>query len=186
MQHLFETYDEQGSASLSRIGLLHAVEEAFRNVTQRRSLQVVPDEVEDALGSFCTEMEMNAQANNNSLKKGTFSLGLQQGVDGDLQNLAARRRQSALGTHHISAISEILDEPPTVFMRCDEHGVERFYLGDTMCVKCEGEHLGFFDETDWQSGITGTARGEEVSPKAVSVKPLYEKSMRRKSSFAVH
>jgi hypothetical protein len=39
-------------------------------------------------------------------------------------------------------------EPPLVVLECDEHGVEKFFLADMMCVKCEEELL----KEQWGNG----------------------------------
>ena len=54
---------------------------------------------------------------------------------------AERRRSSRMG----DLTNEDDDtEPPRVFLHCDEHGAEEFFLSDLMCIKCEEEAHGFF------------------------------------------
>jgi len=169
LQRLFNTYDDQGTASISRTGFLVASEECFRGVTQRRQ-QLVADEVTEELEAFCTDKSMRAQANNTSLRRSTFHLG-----SADFSSLGSRRRQSSLGI-----AGKASHEPPTLWMRCDEHGIEQAFAADFMCVKCEEEHHGYL------SG-DGYVQTRTVTEMSQSSEELGRRSStRRKSSFAFH
>ena len=80
---------------------------------------------------------------------------------------------------------ERLDEPPIVYMRCSEHGVERFFLADMMCTKCERENLGIINEDDFVALGRDGASGSDGEKEAEQARPRTS-SVRRKSSFAFH
>jgi len=181
LQQLFDTFDEHGTASLSRTGFLVASEECFRGVTQRRQL-MVSDAVTEELEAFCTDKSMQAQSNNTSLRRNTFHLG---STDwGDLSTLGARRRQSTLG----ASGSKSSNEPPTLWVRCDEHGIEKVFAADFMCVKCEEEHHGYVRDDEYvQVQVQSATELSVLDERPQQGQGQGRKgSVRRKSSFAFH
>ena len=145
LKELFETYEAQGVAVINQIGLLRAVEESVFNVTNRVEDNVLRieddnDKVIDELKMLANESNAYRRKNNSgdSRGRGTFYLGLQPGGDNkDLSDLGERRRSSIVAM--AGAKEDDASQPPCVHMECDEHGVERFYLADLRCVKCEEE-----------------------------------------------
>ena len=103
--------------------------------------------------------------------------------------------QWAGGANAAGAEKQRLDEPPVVYMRCSEHGVERFFLADMMCTRCEREYLGilnadeFITLGDGESGSgsgSGSGSDEDGAGAAAAGRPLSISKARRKSSFAFH
>ena len=146
LKQLFETYEARGVALINQIGLLRAVEESTFNVTNRVEENVLKIDIDDD-DKVIDELKMLASENNAYRRKnnsgdprarGTFYLGLQPGGDNkDLSDLGERRRSSIVAM--AGAKEENVLEPPCVYMECDEHGVERFFLADLRCAKCEEE-----------------------------------------------
>ncbi len=191
MQMLFDRYDTQGTASISKTGFLSASEEAFRGVTQRKSV-FLQDEVMQELEAFCTDRSMQAQSHNTSLRRNTFTLGLgspDSNATGmsDLSQLGARRRISQLGSN-----TQSLHEPPTLWVRCDEHGIERAFAADFMCIKCEEEWHGYRRGQDYvQVGtaapvVSSQDKNAADSRGGTSTPGRSSGTTRRKSSFAFH
>ena len=144
LKQLFETYETHGVALINQIGLLRAVEESVFNVTNRIGDEALKfnddDKVIDELKMLASETNAYRRKNNggDSRGRGSFFLGLQPGGDNkDLSDLGERRRSSIVAMS--GAKEENVAEPPCVHMECDEHGVERFFLADLRCAKCEQE-----------------------------------------------
>ena len=143
LKQLCETYEAHGVALINKIGLLRVVEESTFNVTNRLEEQVlvkldVGDKVIDELKILASETNAYRRKNNSgdSRGRGSFYLGLQPGGDNkDLSDLGERRRSSIVAM--AGAKEDDVTEPPCVYMECDEHGVERFFLSDLRCMKCE-------------------------------------------------
>lgn len=142
---LFDMYDERGTAMMSKLGFLKACEEAHRNITNHRKRSAFTTR-DPALEEFIImATESNARARNGGdvdRKRSTFSLGLSTADNKDLSNLAERRRSSRMAD--LGNNEDDDTEPPRVFLHCDEHGAEEFFLSDLMCIKCEEEAHGFF------------------------------------------
>ena len=176
MEKLFHTYEEVGTASLSKQGFLKAVEECNRNIANRANISILANSniILEELRLFASEDMQFKEANGGS-QKNAFNLGLgdsamADGSPGGLSSLGERRRSSRMSSLADDDLSRS-DEPPTIHLRCDEHGVERFYLSDLMCLKCEEECQGFVS-------------GGGIEKKSLSF--AKKTSHKRKTSFSFH
>ena len=77
--------------------------------------------------------------------------------------------------------SKNANEPPTLWLRCSEHGIEKAFAADMMCVKCEEEHHGYLQGSDYVEVKTVSellnAQDTEQGKRG---------GVRRRSSFAFH
>jgi hypothetical protein len=105
LTQLFETYESQGTALISKAGFIKAVEESHYNVSNRAppavayGLQV--DRVIDELRALASEKNayIRKKETTGTARKASFNLGLaQDGQTSDLSRLAETRRSSIVAT----------------------------------------------------------------------------------------
>jgi hypothetical protein len=149
------------------------MEEAFFNVTNRLNENAIMGEAEmdpavAELMLIATEIKMNLMKSDShaGARRNTFSLGLGDFMEGtvegltrratvDLNTIAARRRSSRLSELSMAGKGKGGDQPPpNVFLSCDVHGVERFFLGDLRCCACEREAFESETQREKQARVT--------------------------------
>lgn len=142
---------EIGGGLISSAGFVRAVEEAHFNVTNHlneNSLLGETDQVLSELMILATEDQMTLMNSESHAyrRRSTFSLGLSEfmddksgGINVDLGSIASRRRSSKLTelSNNSNKRGNANDSPPFIYLTCDYHGVEKFFLADICCCACE-------------------------------------------------
>jgi len=149
-----------GKNLVSLAGFLRATEEACFNVTNHLNENVLLGEVDQAvteLQLLATEKQMalmNSDSHAARRRGSNFTLGLTDYLDDrggegrrltvDASSIASRRRSSALSElaqqkAKGGKAGTDKDVPPFVYCFCDMHGVEKFFLADFCCCRCEKE-----------------------------------------------
>lgn len=142
---------------MGKTGFLRAAEEACFNVTNRLTEHSLlgEDPVIAELILLATETTLTQQNSESHAfrRRSNFTLGFgDSGQAGDVLRRATLDVAGVISRRRSSRLSELSEmdtknrskdkhDPPTIFLACDVHGVERFFLADLQCCLCEREHI---------------------------------------------
>ena len=164
---LFDTYREKGVAFISTISFLRAVEECFdlvsygtvpnydnvlqefknlasekkmlSNVYRNISSASVVAKMRDILHVDDDRVSLDDDDDNfNAVLKS--SMKSSPGHVSKLGALSGARKMSSMSGHVSSTINTKNGGIPTVFLYCQMHGFEFFYLADLYCFECESQN----------------------------------------------